>query len=165
MEFTERLSLPFILPGQAQKEVSHNEALQLLDALVAGAIQGIATNDPPAAPAPGTCYLIGQAPSGEWAGHAGCIAVYADAGLRFIQPTEGMYFWVKSTQTFAVYGEGGWEIGAVHAARVLVNGVQVVGERADAIADPSGGTAVDVEARSTLVQILAVLRQHGLISP
>ena len=28
------LKLPFILPSQAQKHVTHNEALQILDALV-----------------------------------------------------------------------------------------------------------------------------------
>ena len=29
-----RLALPFIQPSQAQKHVTHNEALQLLDAVV-----------------------------------------------------------------------------------------------------------------------------------
>lgn len=31
---TPNLALPFILPAQAQKHVTHNEALQRLDALV-----------------------------------------------------------------------------------------------------------------------------------
>ena len=38
MEFTPRLSLPTLIPGQAQKELFHNEALQVLDFLVAGAV-------------------------------------------------------------------------------------------------------------------------------
>ncbi|EAQ07718.1 hypothetical protein [Yoonia vestfoldensis] len=29
-----RLSLPFILPAQAQKHVTHNEAIELLDLIV-----------------------------------------------------------------------------------------------------------------------------------
>ena len=33
-ESTARLALPLIAPGQAQKEVSHNEALAALDLLV-----------------------------------------------------------------------------------------------------------------------------------
>ncbi len=41
MSATPRLSLPFIVPGQAQKELFHNEALQLLDVLVAGAVEGL----------------------------------------------------------------------------------------------------------------------------
>ena len=39
----------------------------------------------------------------------------------------------------------------------------VVRPRADAIASPSGGTTVDAEARSSIDQVLATLRQHGLI--
>ena len=35
MNGTPRLSLPFLSPGQAQKEFTHNEALQILDAVVA----------------------------------------------------------------------------------------------------------------------------------
>lgn len=39
----------------------------------------------------------------------------------------------------------------------------VVRPRADAIASPSGGTTVDAEARTSIDQVLATLRQHGLI--
>ena len=31
MHITPKLSLPYILPGQAQKHVTHNEALSILD--------------------------------------------------------------------------------------------------------------------------------------
>jgi hypothetical protein len=46
---------------------------------------------------------------------------------------------------------------------VLVDGVKVVGARQPAIADPTGGTSVDGEARDTLRAVLAALRGHGLI--
>jgi hypothetical protein len=39
----------------------------------------------------------------------------------------------------------------------------VVGSRATAIADPGGGSTVDSQARTAVGQILAALRQHGLI--
>jgi hypothetical protein len=39
----------------------------------------------------------------------------------------------------------------------------VVGSQAAAIASPTGGTNVDVQARSTIDAILSALRQHGLI--
>jgi hypothetical protein len=38
-----------------------------------------------------------------------------------------------------------------------------VSPRADAIASPSGGTTIDDEARTSIDQILATLRQKGLI--
>ena len=33
-ETTPNLNLPFIMPAQAQKHVTHNEAIELLDAIV-----------------------------------------------------------------------------------------------------------------------------------
>ncbi len=71
---------------------------------------------------------------------------------------------MKSTSTFAEYGLAGWEIGTVSASRVVIDGDQVIGAQADAIADPAGGTIIDAEARSAVSQILSVMRQHGLIS-
>jgi hypothetical protein len=46
---------------------------------------------------------------------------------------------------------------------VFVDGEQVVGARANAIPAPSGGTTIDSEARSAIEEILATIRQHGLI--
>lgn len=147
------------------KRTWHNEALQILDTLVAAAVEDVAANDPPSAPAVGTSYLIGGAPTGEWAQHPGEIASYTSAGWRFVSPTIGLAVFVKSLATVAAYGEAGWEIGNVRALKLTIDGHQVVGPRATAISDPEGGTTIDAEARSAILQILATLRQHGLIWP
>jgi hypothetical protein len=56
-------------------------------------------------------------------------------------------------------------IGTQVSARVVGGGSSslTVKPRAEAIASPSGGTMVDAQARSTIDQILATLRQHRLI--
>jgi hypothetical protein len=51
----------------------------------------------------------------------------------------------------------------VRASSLLIDGQQVVGARAAAIAAPSGGSTVDAEARVAVEAILAAMRQHGLI--
>ena len=163
MESTKRLSLPLIMPGQAQKEISHNEALQVLDTLVAAAVEDVATDEPPAAPSTGQCYILGNSPSGEWSAYPGHLAAYTSVGWRFIAPTDGLQVLVKTTGTFAVYGSAGWETGVVRGSRLLVNNEQVVGERAAAIAEPAGGTTIDAEVRSALGLVLGALRHHGLI--
>ena len=45
-----------------------------------------------------------------------------------------------------------------------VNEIKVVGEQQPAIADPSGGSTTDSEARSAIGDILAAMREHGLIA-
>ena len=70
MSATPRLVLPMLEAGQAQKEVLHNEALQLLDALVAPAVEGPPLATPPPAPVVGSCYIVAASPTGDWAGRA-----------------------------------------------------------------------------------------------
>ena len=148
MSASARLSLPFLSPGQAQKEFFHNEALQTLDLLVAPAVEEGPRDAPPASPNIGACYLVGASPSGDWVGKSMCIAGYTSGGWRLIQPTEGMTAYVKSTGQTATYREGAWEI---------------AGGQLAAIPGPSGGSNVDVEARAAIDQVLAALRHHGLI--
>ena len=165
MSGTARLGLPFLSAGQAQKEVTHNEALQALDALVAGAVEEPPRADPPAAPAVGACYIVGTTPTGDWTGKPQYVAAFTSAGWRLLPPVEGMAVLVRSEGVSAVFRAGAWELGQVRGSSVLIGGEQVVGSRAAAIASASGGATVDSEARAVLDQILGALRQHGLIDP
>lgn len=165
MESTERLALPFILPGQAQKELFHNEALQQLDLIVAGAAEEPPRNAPPAAPAPGSCFIVGASPTGEWAGRSNHVAGWTAAGWRFAAPVEGMTVHVRSSGETACYRAGAWELGRIRGSELMIGGDKVVGARAAAIAAPSGGTIVDSEARAAIAAVLAALRGHGLIAP
>ena len=163
MSSTPRLRVPFLSPGQAQKEFFHNEALQTFDILVAAAIEEPPRNSPPSAPALGACYIVGSAPTGVWAGTAQNIAAFTSGGWRFTPPFEGLTAYVRSTATSAAYRAGAWEIGVLRGTNVVIGGQQVVGGRAGAIASASGGTTVDAQARSVIDQILGAMRQHGLI--
>lgn len=164
MDSTDRLSLPLLLAGQAQKEVFHNEALLVLDALVAGAVEEPARDDPPASPVAGSCYLVGENPTGEWAQHPAHLAAFTVGGWRFLSPIEGMAIREKTTGTTLAFGSEGWESGIVRCDELVVGGQKVVGARAAAIPDPSGGAFIDTEARAAVIEVLATLRQHGLIS-
>jgi hypothetical protein len=164
METTQRLSMPMLLAGQAQKEVFHNEALHILDAMVCGAVEEGPRNDPPASPSPGTAYIVGAAPMAEWSLFAHHVAAFTAAGWRYIAPTPGLILFIKATATFATYGTAGWEVGAIRGERLIIGGSQVVGPQSAAIAAPAGGTIVDSELRATMEQVLMALRSHGLIA-
>ena len=51
-----RLALPLIAPSQAQKHVTHNEALALLDILVQLAVEEVQATTPPSAPQEGQVW-------------------------------------------------------------------------------------------------------------
>ena len=105
-ETTPALGLPFILNGQAQKHVTHNEALVALDALVQLAVLSAGENDPPAEPAEGDPYIVGDAPTGAWADRAGAVAAFTGGAWRLFEPKPG---WIAVHDgTALVRGEHGW---------------------------------------------------------
>ncbi len=85
---TANLALPFILPAQAQKHVTHNEALQRLDALVQ-LVVGTSATSPPAAPEDGEIHWVTAPAAGLWAGRAGYLALFQDGIWLFITPRAG----------------------------------------------------------------------------
>ena len=163
MSGTPQLGLPFLSAGQAQKEITHNEALQMLDFVAAGAVEEPPRNDPPELPTVGSCYIVGAAPTGAWIGKAQMVAGYSSGGWRFIAPIEGMSLFVKGSGIPADYVGGSWQLGSVRGSVLVIDGQQVVGARAAAIESPAGGAMADSEARTAIDQILDVLRGHGLI--
>lgn len=164
MTTTTRFALPLLHAGQAQKEMFHNEAVVGIDVLLHPDVQGVGIDVPPATPELGQAWVVGTAPSGDWAGHANEIACWTDGGWRFAVPRTGMAVWVESLAQPARYHAGtGWQIGVIAARRVEVDGVQVIGARGAAVATPAGGAIVDEQARSAITGILDALRAHGLI--
>lgn len=163
MSSSARLSLPFLAPGQAQKEMFHNEALQILDVLVATCVEEPPRVTPPGSPSEGACYVVATAAEGAWAQFANHLAAYAGGAWRFVPATEGMRAWVRSAQVMAEFRNGAWEVGTLTGDRLHIGGQQVVSVRGAAIAAPTGGSLVDLEARSAIDAILDRLRTHGLI--
>lgn len=163
-ESTARLALPLLQAGQAQKEMSHNEALTRLDLAVHACAVTEPLDIPPAEPSVGACWIVGTDPTGDWATHAGALAGWTQGGWRFVAPREGMAVWIATSRTIARFSSDlGWIVGTLAGARVLVDGLQVVGARRSAIADPTGGATIDAEARAAIGAVLNALREHGLI--
>jgi len=77
------LGLPFIQPAQAQKHVTHNEAIRALDALVQLNVTDRDRTVPPASPVSGDRHIVADGAGGAWADKDGDIAVFEDAGWTF----------------------------------------------------------------------------------
>jgi hypothetical protein len=107
MSTTARLKLPFIASSQAQKEVTHNEALARLDALAHLTILARDLTAPPAA-TDGDSYLVATGGTGDWIGQDGQIAHYADGAWAFLAPVLGLIAFLADEGTLAVYTGSGW---------------------------------------------------------
>lgn len=105
---TPKLSLPFIMPAQAQKHVTHNEAIELLDLIVQLTLESVAQTTPPATPAEGQSWAVPVGSHGAWAAQAGKIATWRGGGWLFVAPVGGWVAWVADAGALHVWTEGQW---------------------------------------------------------
>lgn len=122
MSNTSNLGLPYILAAQAQKHVTHNEALRALDAIVQLSALESGLTDPPASPAEGDRYLIASPASGIWAGHDNEVAAFQDGAWAFYVPQPGWVAWVADSQSLSVFDGTSWQQaggGAVNPADLV----------------------------------------------
>lgn len=161
---TPRLNLPYIRASQAQKEVTHNAALNMADALIQAVVEDKDLSAPPGSPAEGKVWIVAASASGAWAGQSGKLAHYIGGAWVFLTPAEGFRVWLRDEALEARHTGSAWLAGEERVAKVMVGGSQVIGAQQSAIADASGGSTVDAEARSALNALLAACRAHGLIA-
>jgi len=105
---TPNLSLPYLDPGQAQKHVTHNEALRMLDALVMLSVIDRDLSAPPSSPAEGARYIVAAPGSGAFAGKTNQIAHYADGGWLFYSPLAGWTCFVADEGALLAFDGGDW---------------------------------------------------------
>jgi hypothetical protein len=163
-ELSDRFALPLLQPGQAQKELFHNEALIALENIVHVVAESIGEDAPPADAAPGQAWIVGLTPAGAWEGQAGRIAAMTQGGWRFVAPVTGMTAWLQDAGHWLWWDGSNWNRDTIPVPGISVGGVRVIGGQQPAIADPAGGTTIDDEARAAISALFAALRSHGLIA-
>lgn len=156
--------LPLVAAQQVQPEVTHNEAIVLLTIAQKGIINAT-TSTPPGSPTEGDAYIVASSPTGAWVGKTNCIALYYNASWKFwpgnnssgtqITPStrqEGMRVWDQSINGLQVFDGSAWQ------ARYLLTAPTQT-----SVADATGGSTIDAEARAALNALLARCRTLGLI--
>lgn len=145
MAATANFELPLLVTAQAQKEVTHNEALVIIDALLRSAVEERPRAAPPDNPENGQCWLVSDAPSGAWSGAARHIAVWTEGGWRFVMPRHRMTIRCLTDGTIMTFNGNIWDLPAT-------------------IVEPDGGSTVDMEARAVLAEVIQLLEGHGLVN-
>jgi hypothetical protein len=115
MEATENLNLPYLMPSQAQKHVTHNEALRALDALIHIAVVSRTVEAPPPTPERGDRYIVPDGTTDAWAGHDQLIAAWQDGAWMFHTPRSGWLVYIRDDNALVYWNGAGW---ADHATTI-----------------------------------------------
>ena len=112
MTSTTLLQLPLLASSQAQKHVTHNEALLRLDGLTQLAALSSQTEVEPTLPADGSVYVLPPNKSGVHWGPAssGAVAHYYDGSWHFYAPKEGWRCYVLDEAALLVFRSSNWEM-------------------------------------------------------
>ena len=106
---TPKLNLPLIAAQQAQKHVTHNEALRALDALVQATVKDRDLASPPASPQEGDCYIVAAGATGDWAVQENAIAEYRNGGWVFHAPAPGWLAFAEDEAAFLFFDGSAWQ--------------------------------------------------------
>ncbi|HTQ15680.1 MAG TPA: DUF2793 domain-containing protein [Rhizomicrobium sp.] len=121
---TPRTGAPLLAAAQAQKHVTHNEALYQFDAFLCARFLDRDLSAPPSSPADGDTYLVKAAGSGAWTGQDGNIAYCADGAWRFYAPFQGLAAFVADESRLVVFDGTAW---VDYASLMVLQNVPLVG--------------------------------------
>jgi hypothetical protein len=126
------LILPFIEAAQAQKHITHNEALRVLDAAVQLSVLDRDLTAPPGGPSDGDRYIPASGATGDWSGKDLNIAAWQDGAWAFLVPREGWLCWVADEDTLLVWDGSAWaDAGNVASLNPASGGLVGVNATAD----------------------------------
>lgn len=142
MATTAHLGITLVEQAQASKEVTVNEALMKLDALLNTGARDKDLATPPASPAAGDVYIVAASPTGAWAGQAGKVA-YFDQLWRFISPREGLTLWVNDEDKAYSYNGAAWVENTVSFQNIPLLGVNATADTTNKLAVKSAAVLMD----------------------
>lgn len=131
------LTLPYIQPSQAQKHVTHNEGMQVLDAVVQLSVLDRDLSAPPPAPVDGQRYIVAAGASGVWAGWADNIVYWIGGGWLRLQQQVGWLVWVADEAKLLVWNGTTWA-----AAAAASGGGSTFSDTAFALTDDTDPTKI-----------------------
>ena len=102
------LTLPLILAAQAQKHVTHNEALVKLDLIVQLSVLSRNTLTAPVTPVVGDRYIVGGIGTGAWAGQDQKIALYTLGGWTFTTALLGWQAYIVDESQMGFFDGTTW---------------------------------------------------------
>lgn len=107
-DLSANLALPYIAAAQAQKHVTHNEAIRRLDAFVQLVLESVTAPAPPGAPEEGARWFVPTGATGAFAGREGSIAAHEAGAFDFLAPATGFLAFIRDEGRLALFDGGAW---------------------------------------------------------
>lgn len=145
MDQSPNLRLPYLMPAQAQKHVTHNEALRALDAIVQAGVIDRDLTSPPASPAEGARYIVAAGATGDWTGKSGQIAAWQDGAWAFHEPRSGWLAWVADEARLVAFTGSTWVVAGGSAINPSLVGVNATADTGNRLAVSSPATLLNHE--------------------
>jgi len=98
MTNTPNLTLPLLEGNQAQKHVTVNEGLSLLDGLTQLVIESRTVTSPSGSEVEGSLYFLPVGAVNEWAGQGGKLALKVNGAWRFVVPKIGWQAYILAEE-------------------------------------------------------------------
>ena len=108
MAETSQFGLPLLSNSQAQKSVTVNESLSILDAVAQLRFVSSTITDPPVAVVDGEAFWVSPGATGEWFGQDRTIAIACNGGWRFVIPKIGWNAYNIETGTSQLFDGTNW---------------------------------------------------------
>lgn len=108
MADTTNLRLPLMASNQAQKHVTYNEAMTMLDVLTMLSVIDRDLTAPPGSPSDGDVYIPASGATGAWSGKDLNVTAYIDGVWRFYPPEEGWTAWIQDENALKVWNGSSW---------------------------------------------------------
>lgn len=115
------LGIPYISSQQNSPEITHNEALAMMQTIIAGGAIEVGLDTQPLMPDEGDIYILGESPTGDdWENHPSKIAGYFNGQWVFVPGVdsngtiidmsgdqEGLRIWSKADNDIVVWSDTG----------------------------------------------------------
>ena len=152
MTDTIHLGMPFIEGSQAQKHVTHNEALRILDAVIQIGVLDSDRTAPPLSPAEGDRHIVASGASGAWADHVRAVAVYEDGAWRYLMPKSGWCAWSAADAALLVFDGSSWTEAVSGGGGGIPDSVDLLGINGEA----SEPNLLSVTSNAALFKAIAI---------